>query len=110
SRRVESSPRLPGLVARVRCRLIVGTDLLADVASVHMSAHRRTKTLGDRRPQLDGRVRQASIRIEHARLDQGPGRARVDASRAAAALLESLRVGFELQGGNDLAEKQDRKS
>src|SRR4051794_30243696 len=57
---------------------------------------------------LDGQVGNAPVRIEHPRLDEGSGRTRLQASRAAAALFEPLRVGLEGQRADDLREKQPR--
>ena len=54
------------------------------------------------------RYERQRVRIEHARLDERAGRTRLETARAAAALLEPLRVGLERQRADDLAEKQPR--
>ena len=61
---------------------VPGAHVLADVAAVHTVVERGRMRVRDRVGSLRRR-RQARARIEHARLDQRSGRARVQAQRAA---------------------------
>ena len=58
---------------------------------------------GNVAPQLDRQVRNAARRIEHAGRDQRLRRARLEAQRAGAALIERRRVDLERQAADDLA-------
>src|SRR4051812_40128442 len=61
-----------------------------------------------RTPRFDRQVGDAAVRIEHPGLDEGAGRTCVETPRAAAALLEPLRVGLEVEGAHDFGEEQPR--
>ena len=64
--------------------------------------------VGDCRAQLDRQVRQTTVRVEHTGLDERVGWTRFEATRAAPALLESLRIRLERQRADDLAKEQPR--
>src|SRR5919201_1890543 len=64
---------------------VPGTDVLADVAAVHLSAELRAVLLRDR-PRGLRPVRQTARRVERAGFVEGAGRTRVDAERARAAI------------------------
>ena len=104
----EAAARLPWCVARMWCGPIVGTDFLANVAAVDVTADRCTMRFRNRRPQLDRQIRQASIRVEDARFDERSRWTRLEAARAAAALFEPLRIGLERQCADDLTQEQPR--
>src|SRR5262245_22497109 len=105
---VEADARLPGRVIRPRRRLVVGADILADVAAVHVVAKRGVKLLGDRTFQLNRQIRETACRIELAGLDERSGRACLEASRARTALVDAGRVGIERKCADDFREEQPR--
>ena len=57
---------------------------------------------------LDRQVRDAAGRVEHAWRDEAPGRTRLDAERARAALIERGPIALERQAADDLGEKNPR--
>src|SRR3954464_14878956 len=73
-----------------------------------MSSNRLEMLDRQRTPRFDRQVGDAAVRIEHPSLDECAGRTRVEAPRAAAALLEPLRVRLEVEGADDFGEEQPR--
>jgi hypothetical protein len=71
-----------------------------------VAAERAAMFVRDFRSQLDRQIRHAAIRVEDTRLDERVRRTRVEAARAASALLEALRIRLERQRADDLAEEQ----
>ena len=62
-----------------RGRGVEGTHVLADVAAEDVRCRRAPQLARDGAGQLDGEVRDAAACIEHARVDERAGRARVEA-------------------------------
>src|SRR5205814_631855 len=79
-----------------------------DVAAVDVIAERGAILLGDGRAKLDRQVRDAARRVEDAGIHERTGRAGIEAATTGAALLERLRIGLEIERGDDLGEKQPR--
>ena len=80
-------------------------DVLADVAAEDERAHGLPELDGDAPAVLDGLVGDAAGRVEAEGLDDGVGRAGLDAQRAGAALLDRGRVGLERERRDDGREK-----
>src|SRR5687767_9782166 len=108
ARQIQTGARLPRRIRGRRCRLVVRTDLLTDVAAIHLRADCRVILRRHFTAMFNRQVRQAPRGIEHARFDERAGRARLQASGAAAALLEPLAVGLESERCDDLAEEKPR--
>ena len=104
--RAGADDRGPAAAARPDRRsgggLVPRTHVLADVAAVDVRPDARAERLGNLAPQLDREVGQAPRRVEHARFDEGAGRARLEAERARPALVERGLVGVERQAADDL--------
>ncbi len=83
------------------------TDVLADVAAVHLRAERRAVGLRDRLGHLRP-VGEAAGRVEHARLVERTRRAGLDAAGAGAAALGHRHGQLELQFGHERPEHDPR--
>src|SRR5687767_7113823 len=87
---------------------IPGTDFLTDVAPVRVLANRGTLRGGNRALQLDREIGKALCRIEHVRIDQGTGRAGIEAPGACSTLVGRPRIDLQLQIADDLREEDPR--
>src|SRR6185312_2681805 len=100
--------RLPGGIARHGGGRVPRTYFLADVAAVHVRAHRRVEFRRDVAALLDRQVRDAAVRIDDAGRDDRLRLARLDAERARAALIERRPIAFQIEAADDLGEKDPR--
>ena len=71
-----------------RARLVVGTDVLADVAAVDVRPDGGAQRRVDGSALARSSDTKCSARVEHVRLDERAGRTRLEAQRARAALIE----------------------
>src|SRR5256885_8958317 len=79
------------------------TDVLADVAPIHLRAERGPEIFRDRRRRL-GPVREASRRVKGSRLVERAGRASIDANTAVATIGLERRGRLQLDVGDERAE------
>src|SRR4029453_2539677 len=98
--------RLPCGILGSRSNGIPGTDFLADVTAIHMSADAFKQRTGNRATELDSQVRHASRRIEYSWGHEGLSRACLETQRARAALIQRRHVHLERQAADDLTQKE----
>ena len=100
-------PRLEIAFARWPGKTVPWTDHLAVVAAEHPIADQRPEFFGNRAFEFDGQVGDAAAGIQHIGPHEGIGRADVQASGAAAAVLGGVgRVFRQGQVDEQLAEKE----
>jgi len=89
-------------------RRVEGTHVLAFVAAEHARADRGAEVPRHGSLVLDGEVRDASLRVEHVRADEGPRRTRVEAQGTASTHRTHRRARLDVHVDQKLTDEQVR--
>ena len=93
---------------RVLRKFVPRADRQAIVAAIDAVSDRFAEFTRDRALVLDGQIGNAAPRIDSVRCEECMGRANVETTRAAAAIVAFGFIGIEFQRGEDRSEKQPR--
>ncbi len=107
-RPVQRRVRKPALVAGQGWLSVSGTNILTNVAPVHVCTEIGSARVGDSRLNLDGEVRETARGIDYPGFDDGTSRTGFQAECACSALIKGWNICLQWKTTEDLGKKEPR--